>query len=377
MFKKVYMEVLNMKIPFMELKDSFDKIHDDIMIEIEKIIKNTSFIRGKDISLFEEEFANYCQGKRVVAMSNGTDAITLSLRALGIGKGDTVLTVPHTFIATAEAITNVGASVEFIDIDEKTYTMSPDKLKLHLMNHPSKERIKAIIPVHLYGQMADMKSIKEIADEHDLYIIEDSAQAHGAELFGKRPGYYGDVATFSFYPGKNLGAFGDAGAVVTNNIELARKIKMLSDHGRTEKYEHELEGYNARMDTIQAAVLRVKLKYLEEWTEMRVEKANMYDKFLTERNILIPHVNSNARHVYHLYVIRVKNRDKIRNKLTKHKISNGIHYPIPLHLQPAYRYLDYKEGDFPVTEMVSKEVLSLPLWPEMPYEYIEKVCSIL
>jgi dTDP-4-amino-4,6-dideoxygalactose transaminase len=298
----------------------------------------------------------------------------IALKALGVGPGDTVITVPHTFIATAEAITAVGAEVDFVDIDEETYTMSSRKLEEYIVNNKDEKNIKAIIPVHLYGQMAEMPEIMKIADKYDLKVIEDSAQAHGAQINGKGPGEYGDFATFSFYPGKNLGAFGDAGALVTNDNELARKAKMLSNHGRyNEKYTHQIEGYNSRMDSIQATVLRIKLKYLDQWTDMRIKNAERYDELLKDKDIIIPFVRDNSKHVYHLYVIRVNNRDELKSKLKDNDISAGIHYPIPLHLQPAYDYLDYEKGDFPVSEKVSDEILSLPMWPEIREGQIETV----
>jgi dTDP-4-amino-4,6-dideoxygalactose transaminase len=358
----------------MELSDSYDLIYDEVMEKIKKLIDNTRFIGGEEIVKFEEEFSDYCNVKNAVACGNGTDAIMIALKALGIGPGDTVITVPHTFIATAESVTAVGAEVDFVDIDEKTYTMSTEKLEEYIENNKEKKNIKAIIPVHLYGQMADMPAIMKIAEKYDLKVIEDSAQAHGAQTDGKGPGEYGDFATFSFYPGKNLGAFGDAGAIVTNDDQLAKQAKMLSNHGRyNEKYTHQIEGYNSRMDSIQAAVLRIKLKYLDQWTDMRIKSAGEYDELLKDKDIEAPFIRSNSKHVYHLYVVRVNNRDEIKSKLKDNNISAGIHYPIPLHLQPAYDYLGYGEGDFPVTELVSKEILSLPMWPEIEKNQIENV----
>jgi len=363
-----------MSIPFMELSDSYDLIYDEVMGKIKKLIDNTRFIGGEEITKFEEEFAAYCNVNNAIACGNGTDAIMIALKALDIGPGDTVITVSHTFIATAEAVTAVGAEVDFVDIDEKTYTMSPEKLEEYIEKNKADKNIKAIIPVHLYGQMADMPAIMEIADKYDLKVIEDSAQAHGAQIDGKGPGEYGNFATFSFYPGKNLGAFGDAGALVTNDDELAKKAKMLSNHGRyQEKYTHQIEGYNSRMDSIQAAVLRIKLKYLDQWTEMRIKNAKRYDELLKDKDIITPFVRDNSKHVYHLYVVRVNNRDELKSNLKENNISAGIHYPIPLHLQPAYNYLGYKKGDFPVTETISKEILSLPMWPEIEIDQIGEI----
>ncbi|MGM0472471.1 MAG: DegT/DnrJ/EryC1/StrS family aminotransferase, partial [Bacillota bacterium] len=360
-----------MKIPFMDLSDCYDQIYDEVMSKIKELIHNTRFIGGEEIKKFESEFADYCNVKYAIGCGNGTDALTLSLRALGIGQGDRVITVPNTFIATAEAITNVGAEVDFVGIEKEFYTMSPQKLRNYLESQDSIEDIKAIIPVHLYGQMADMKAIMEIANDYNLKVIEDAAQAHGAKLGNKPPGSYGDVATFSFYPGKNLGAFGDAGAVVTNNQSLAKKIEMLSDHGRKEKYIHQIEGCNSRLDSLQAAVLRIKLRYLAEWTEKRIEKAEYYNRLLADKKVIIPSKRSGAKHVYHLYPIRVNERNKIKKDLAKQGITTGIHYPVPLHLQPAYDYLNYHQGDFPISEEASEELLSLPLWPEIDFEQIE------
>jgi len=367
-----------MSIPFMELSDSYDLIYDEVMEKIKKLIDNTRFISGEEVTKFEEEFADYCNVKNAVACGNGTDAIMIALKALDIGPGDTVITAPHTFIATSEAVTAVGAEVDFVDIDEKTYTMSPEKLEEYIEKNKDKKNIKAIIPVHLYGQMADMPTIMKIADKYNLKVIEDSAQAHGAQIDGKSPGEYGDFATFSFYPGKNLGAFGDAGALVTNDDELAKKAKMLSNHGRyNEKYTHQIEGYNSRMDSIQAAVLRIKLKYLDQWTDMRIKNAEKYGELLHDKDVRIPFVRDNSKHVYHLYVVRVNDRDELKSKLKDNNISAGIHYPIPLHLQPAYDYLDYKKGDFPITEKVSEEILSLPMWPEITKSSLKNIINCL
>jgi len=362
-----------MSIPFMDLSGCYDQIYDEIMEKIKYLIDNTRFIGGEEVEKFEEEFADYCNAEYAIACGNGTDALILALHALGIGPGDKVITVPNTFIATAEAVNNVGAQVDFVDVREDTYLMDPMRLRNYLERQESTTNIKAVIPVHLYGQMADMEAIMEIAKEYDLKVIEDAAQAHGAELNEKRAGGYGDVATFSFYPGKNLGAFGDAGAVITNDRNIANKVKMLANHGRIEKYEHQLEGYNSRLDSIQATVLRVKLKYLKEWTTARIKKANYYNELLSEQEVITPVVKNVARHVYHLYVVRTKERDRLRSKLNEMNISTGIHYPIPLHLQPAYNYLGYKVGDYPVSEKVSNEILSLPLWPEITKQEINKV----
>lgn len=370
----IMMEEHNMKIPFMDLKGPFPNIYDEISEKIKELILSTRFIGGEEVQEFEKEFAQFCQVKHAIGCGNGTDALIIALKALGIGAGDVVITVPHTFIATAEAITAVGAKIEFVDIEEETYTMSPQSLRSYLETRGTTHQIKAVIPVHLYGQMADMESIMQIAKEYNLHVIEDAAQAHGAKWKGKGPGEYGDVATFSFFPGKNLGAFGDAGAMVTNSPDIAKRLKMLANHGRIEKYKHEMEGYNSRLDSIQAAVLRIKLKHLEHWTQMRINNSYYYNQLLTVSNLIKPYAHSDSKHVYHLYVIRVKNRDPLRKKL-RPNISTGIHYPIPLHLQPAYHYLSYKEEDFPISEKISREIISLPMWPELKREEIEHICE--
>jgi len=364
-----------MDIPFMDLSGNYSQVRKEIMNKINKLVDNTRFIGGEEVNKFEKEFADYCNCKKGIGCGNGTDALILALKALDIGQGDKVITVPNTFIATTEAITTAGAEVDFVDIDEETYTMDPEKLKQYLENDP--EDVKAVIPVHLYGQMAEMDKITKIAKKYDLKVIEDSAQAHGAEYRGKKPGEYGDVATYSFYPAKNLGAFGDAGAVVTKNKDLGKKIKMLSDHGREDKYVHKMEGFNSRLDPIQAAVLRVKLRYLDSWVEKRIEKAKIYDELLKDSEVITPTVNEYAKHVYHLYVIRSKNRNQMREYLSNNGISTGVHYPIPLHLQPAYDYLNYNEGSFKNTEQVMEDVISLPFWPEITEKQIGKVVEKL
>ncbi len=365
------------KIPLMNLKDCYLDIYDEVMKKIKELIDNTEFIGGSEIAKFEEEFAKYCHVNYSIGCSNGTDAIEVGLKALGIGAGDKVLVPVNTFIATAEAVNNIGAEVDFIDIEEDYYTIDPVKIREYLETDKG-DKVKAIIPVHLYGQMANMPEIMKIAREYNLKIIEDSAQAHGAELNGKRPGEYGDMATFSFYPGKNLGAFGDAGAVVTNNKELYERIQMLVNHGRKPgaKYEHEIIGSNKRIDTIQAAVLRIKLKYLEKWTEMRREKAKLYLSSLENRsNIILPKIRENSNPVWHVFVLRIQKRQEFRKKLSEKGISTGIHYPYPLHMLEAYKYLNYKKGSFKIAEHQSKELLSLPLWPEMDDKTIKRICE--
>ncbi|MGL1890228.1 MAG: DegT/DnrJ/EryC1/StrS family aminotransferase [Spirochaetaceae bacterium] len=368
-----------MNVPFMNLKESISPIYDEVMAKIENLIKNTSFIGGEEVSLFEDEFADYCDVNHAVGCSNGTDAIVLALKVLNIGHGDTVLVPANTFIATSEAVTFVGATVDFIDVDDDTWTMDPIKLEEYL-NKNKDTNVKAIIPVHLYGKMANMTDIMKIANKHDIRVIEDSAQAHGAILESKGPGCWGDIATFSFYPGKNLGAFGDAGALVTNNEEIYKIAHAYVNHGRFpgQKYEHAFEGANLRIDTIQAAILRIKLRFLRESTDKKVQLALRYSEQLSVLNkITLPKEGDQKSHVFHLYVIHSEFRDLIKEKLRDKGISSGIHYPVPLHLQPAYEYKNYKIGDFPNSELNSKNCLSLPLWPEMSLEQQDHVIGVL
>ena len=363
-------------IPFVDLKAQYDSIKDEINEAIQNVLDNTSFIMGEELKKFEEEFARFCDVKYAIGVANGSDALILALRACGIGKGDEVITVPHTFISTAEAISNVGGKIVFVDIDPKTYTIDLSKIEEKI-----NKRTKAIIPVHLYGQSANMDTIMRLAKKYDLKVIEDAAQAHGAEYKGKKVGSIGDVSCFSFYPGKNLGAYGDAGMVVTNNEEISEKIKLLRNHGRiTKKYEHEIEGYSSRLDNLQAAILRVKLRHLNKWNESRRGNAKKYNELLSNVDgIITPYEADYVKHVYHLYVIRVEKerRDKLREELKYKGVATGIHYPIPLHLQPAYSYLGYKEGDFPVTEECSQKILSLPMFAELTDEQIENIVEII
>ena len=362
-------------IPFVDLKAQYDSIKDEIDEAIKNVINNTSFIMGEELKLFEEEFAKFCDVKYAMGVANGSDALVLALRACGIGERKEVITVPHTFISTTEAISNVGGKFVFVDIDSKTYTIDVSKIEEKIT-----KKTKAIIPVHLYGQPADMDHIMRLAKEYNLKVIEDAAQAHGAEYKRKKVGSIGDVACFSFYPGKNLGAYGDAGMVVTNNERIAKRIKLLRNHGRiTKKYEHAIEGYSSRLDNLQAAILRVKLRHLNKWNESRRKNAGRYNELLNNiGGFITPHESDYAKHVYHLYVLRAeKGRDKLREELKSKDIATGIHYPIPLHLQPAYNYLGYKRGDFPVTEKASQEILSLPMFAELRDMQIEEIVKLI
>jgi dTDP-4-amino-4,6-dideoxygalactose transaminase len=357
-----------MELSLVDLKRRYQSLKTEIDEGIQKVIDNTSFIKGEDVKLFEEEFAAYCDKKHGVGCANGTVALHIALLALGIGKGDEVITVANTFIATSEAVSYVGGKVKFVDVDEKTMLMDLDALEKAITL-----RTKAVIPVHLYGQMVDMKRLMEIAEKYNLKVIEDCAQCHGAEQNGvKAP--YNDIGTFSMFPAKIIGAFGDAGLVVTNNPEYFDKMKRLVDHGRLDKYYHSFEGFNYRLDTIQAAILRPQLKKLDEWVDRRRELAHLYNELLSGV-VETPYELSGNKHAYYMYVIKVKNRDEMIKKLKSFGISTGVHYPIPLHLQPAYAYMGLKEGSFPNAEKCAKEILSLPLFPEMTEEEVRYVAE--
>jgi len=362
-----------MKVPFLDLKAQYDSIKDEINAAIQKVIDSCAFAGGPFTAEFEKAFAEFCGTRYSIGVGSGTEALWLSLLALGIGRGDEVITVPNTFIATAEAISFSGATPVFVDIDEKTYTMNPE-----LLEEAITSKTKAIIPVHLFGQMADMDPIMDIAKEHGLLVIEDACQAHGAEYKGKRAGSIGDAGCFSFYPGKNLGAYGEAGAVVTNNSDLQNKIGMLRDHGQGKKYYHDVIGWNARMDGIQGAVLSVKLKHLTEWNEARRKNAELYNQLLSEINgIIAPQEADYGKHIYHIYSIRVKNRKALMSSLKEKDIYTGIHYPVPVHLQKAYKHLGLSNGTFPVSVKCADEFVSLPMFAELTEDQIRYVSSEL
>lgn len=359
-----------MKAPFLDLKVQYDSIREEVANKWQGVFENSAFAGGPFVEEFEKEFASFCQCEFAVGVGSGTTALWMALLEKGIGHGDEVITTPNTFIATAEAISFCGAKPVFIDVDEQTYTMDPG-----LLEDAITPKTKAIIPVHLYGQMADMDRIMELAHVHGLFVIEDACQAHGAEYKGRRAGSIGDAGCFSFYPGKNLGAYGEAGAIVTNNAEMAEKMRMFRDHGQSKKYHHSIIGWNARMDGFQGTVLAIKLKYLAEWNEARRKNAQLYRELLADsRGIRTPVEAEYAKHVYHIYAIRVKHRDDMMKLLVERNIYCGIHYPIPIHLQEAYKFLGYPRGSFPVTEECADELLSLPMFPELTEEQIEQVC---
>ncbi|MEA3225844.1 MAG: DegT/DnrJ/EryC1/StrS family aminotransferase [Planctomycetota bacterium] len=358
-----------MKVPFLDLKAQYKSIAEEIAAGLQEVLDNTAFAGGPFVAKFEEEFASFCQCHSAVGLGSGTAALWMALQALGIGQGDEVITVPNTFIATAEAISFTGAKPVFVDVDERTYNMDPG-----LLEEAITPQTKAVIPVHLYGQMADMDPIMEIARSHGLFVIEDACQAHGAECKGRRAGSIGDAGCFSFYPGKNLGAYGEAGAVVTSKPELADKIRMLRDHGQAKKYHHTVIGWNARMDGFQGAVLSVKLKHLTDWNEARRRNAKLYDKFLADiEGITTPSEADYAKHIYHVYAIRTQNRDAMISTLAQKDIFCAIHYPVPVHLQDAYGFLGLGKGSFPVAERCSEQVLSVPMFAELSEEQIKKV----
>jgi dTDP-4-amino-4,6-dideoxygalactose transaminase len=361
-----------MSIPFVDLKAQYDTIKVEIDRAMERVISNTAFIGGEDLKQFDREFAAYCGAKACVSVGNGTDALYIALRALGIGAGDEVITVAHTFIATTEAITQVGAKTVFVDIEPDTMLMSADAVAAAITPNT-----KAIITVQLYGQPCDMDRIMAIAKEHHLKVIEDGAQAHGASWNGKRVGVLGDVACFSFYPGKNLGAYGDGGAIVSNNEDLIKRAKMIANHGRLEKYTHEMEGVNSRLDGLQAAILRVKLPYLDKWNAERQRVAARYMDKLKGSQVILPTIRPEAKPVWHLFVVRVKNRDAFQAFLKDKGIATGVHYPIPLHQQQAYGYMQMPAGSLPVTEQVAAEIVSLPMYPELSDGDIDEVVSAI
>ena len=362
-----------MKVPFLDLKAAHDPMRAELMAAIGAVIDQSAFAGGPFVADFERDFARFCQTQFAVGVGNGTDALWLPLLALGVGPGDEVITVSHSFMATAEAISYCGAKPVFVDIDEKTYTMNPALLEAAIT-----PRTKAIIPVHLYGQMADMDPIMAIAARHHLPVIEDACQAHGAEYKGRQAGTIGVAGAFSFYPGKNLGALGEAGAVVTNDATLQAKIKVLRDHGQQAKYHHSVIGWNARMDGIQGAALCIKLRTLEAGNAARRTNARLYDECLTGMDrVITPYRAEHGVHVYHLYVIRTPERDRTLQALGQQGIACGIHYPKPIHLQEAYAFLGLRRGSLPVTERCADEILSLPMFPELSAEQIQAVAREL
>ncbi|MCS6816045.1 MAG: DegT/DnrJ/EryC1/StrS family aminotransferase [Blastocatellia bacterium] len=386
-----------MRIPLVDLRRQHRTIRKRLHSAIKRVLKSGQFVLGEEVARFEREWAAYCGVPHAVGTASGAAALHLAMLVLGIGPGDEVITVPFTFIATASEITRTGARPVFVDIDPRSYTLDVAKLieKLereyyfderigHLVNRATLRRLKAIVPVHLYGQMADMRPILELARRYNFRVVEDAAQAHGAEYRGEadsssvKAGSLGDIGCFSFYPSKNLGACGEAGALVTRNGEWAQRLRRLVNNGRGDGHWHLEEGFNYRLDALQAAILHAKLRYLDRWNERRRELAALYRQKLSDvEEIALPEEMPYARHVYHLFVIRVPDRDRVRQALNEQGIGAAVHYPVPLHLQPAYRHLGYEPGDFPVAEMCARTVLSLPLYPELREKDIARVVRAL
>jgi dTDP-4-amino-4,6-dideoxygalactose transaminase len=381
-------------IPFLDLVTPHLELEEELVAVFYSCIRNAHFIGGTMLDEFERDFAKFCEAKYCVGVANGTDAVRFALMGAGVQSGDLVITVPNTFIATSEAISQAGGQPVFVDIDEKTYNLDPARLQQFLekecrreasgklVHTKSKRPVTAIVPVHLYGQMAAMDPILALAAEYGLMVVEDSCQAHGAKYYSAQDkrwhtaGSMGIAAGFSFYPGKNLGACGEAGAVTTNDENVAKKIRMLRDHGQSRKYYHDVEGYNGRLDTLQAGILHVKLKHLEEWNEKRRALAKEYARLLEGvEGVVLPHEASWSKAVYHLYVVRVAEREKLQADLAASGIGTAIHYPIPLHQQKAYQRLGYKPGDFPVAERVAPEIVSLPMFPQLSFEQARQVAE--
>lgn len=379
-------------IPFLDLVTPHVELEPELTEIFQRVLRTAGFIGGSLVEEFEKAFARFCEVEHCVGAANGTDALRFALIAVGVRSGDLVVTVPNTFIATAEAISQAGALPEFVDIDEHTYNMDPEALRRYLtercelidgqlVSMRSGRPVRAIVPVHLYGQMADMDAILEVAEQFNLVVVEDACQAHGAKYFSRREsawktaGSMGRAAAFSFYPGKNLGACGEAGAVTTWDAEIAKTIRMLRDHGQAKKYYHDIEGYNGRLDALQAGFLGVKLKYLPEWNARRQELAAEYRDLLSksDSNLSAPFEPSWSKAVYHLFVVRVEDREQFQRDLAAAGIGTGIHYPVPLHQQKAYTYLQYETGDFPIAEMVAPQIVSLPMFPQMTSQQLQRV----
>jgi dTDP-4-amino-4,6-dideoxygalactose transaminase len=386
-----------MKIPFLDLVTPHLELEEELVGIFRSALRTAGFVGGPMVEAFERDFAAFCEVQHCIGAANGTDALRFALIAAGVQPGDTVVTVPNTFIATTEAISQAGATPDFVDIDEHSYTLDPLKLREYFESQcivdPGTGRaiskrtggpVTGVIPVHLYGQMADMDPILEIARQYKLLVIEDACQAHGARYFSRRDqrwrtaGSMGDAAAFSFYPGKNLGACGEAGAVTTANERLAQHCRMLREHGQSKKYHHEIEGYNGRLDAIQAGFLRVKLQHLPKWTEQRRQCAARYDELLAgHEGVVTPAVGQGSHHVYHLYVVRVSDREAVMEALAAAGISTGIHYPFPLHLSKPYSQLGFRAGDLPVAERVAGELVSLPMFPNLAPNLQREVASEL
>ena len=386
----------NAKIPLVDLVTPHQELEEELVSVFRSALKTAGFVGGPTVDQFEREFAGFCEVQCCVGVSSGTDALRFALISAGVQPGDTVVTVPNTFIATTEAISQIGARPDFVDVDERTYNMDPERLRSYLETECTRDvltgrvvskrtggTVTAVIPVHLYGQMADMDPILDLATQYKLLVIEDACQAHGAEYFSRKEGRWrkagsmGRAGVFSFYPGKNLGACGEAGAITTDDEQLARRCQMLRDHGQSRKYFHDIEGYNGRLDAIQAAILRVKLRHLAKWNDQRRERARGYAELFADTygTLILTHVPYWSRPVYHLYVVRVVDRERLQKDLAAAGIGTGIHYPIPLHLSKAYDALGFREGDFPVAEQAASQVLSLPMFPELSPDQQRRIAT--
>ncbi len=361
-----------MKVPFVDLSAIHKPLEQEFNAVFQRVLEKSSFILGPEIKNFEDAFAAYLGADHCITVNNGTTALHLVLAALGIGPGDEVITVPNTFIATAEAISAVGATPVFVDVDAVSFTMDPAQVEKAIT-----PRTKAILPVHLYGQCADLDALMAIADRHHLPLIEDACQAHGSEYKGRKAGTIGLAGCFSFYPGKNLGALGEGGAITTNDVALAQKLRMLRDHGSLRKYEHSLAGFNFRLEGLQGGLLAVKLPHLDSWNNERRNVAALYNEMLRDANVTLPVEMPYGKNVYHLYIVQIENRDEVKTQLANAGIDTGLHYPVPLHLQDAYKQLGYKKGDFPVSEKLSQQILSLPMYPGLSAEAVDHVATTL
>ena len=386
-----------MTIPFLDLTTVHHELEDELVAVFRTSLQNAAFIGGPMLAEFEEQFGRFCATRHCIGVSSGTDALRFALTAAGVQPGDTVVTVPNTFIATTEAISQAGARPDFVEIDARTYTLDPEKLREYLDTACRRDLVSgrlisvrtgspvtAVVPVHLYGQVADMDAILQVAAAHELLVVEDACQAHGAEYFSaaqhrwQRAGSIGRAAAFSFYPGKNLGACGEAGAITTDDDEVASRCRLLRDHGQSRKYVHEIEGYNGRLDAIQAGILLAKLRYLDSWNEQRRAVASSYDGLLDGlEDVVRPHVPGWSRPVFHLYVVRVHGRDALVRVLAEAGIGTGIHYPLPLHLAQPYRPLGFTRGDFPIAEKAAAQVLSLPMFPGLSVESQQQVVEAI
>lgn len=361
-----------MHIPFVDLKAQYMSVEYEIQAAIQSVLRSAVFVGGEMLEEFEAEFARYTGVRHAAGVASGTDALVLALRAVGIGPGDEVIVPAHTFIATAGAVQMAGATPVFVDVEPGTLTMDPAAVEAAITPGTA-----AVIPVHLYGQTADMEPILAVARRHRLFVIEDAAQAHGATYNGRPAGSIGHIGCFSFYPGKNLGAYGDGGAVTTNDPHIHEQVVRYRDHGRLSKYEHAAVGYNSRLDTVQAAVLRVKLRHLDRWNDARRAAAGLYDEQLAEADVQTPYVRNGSTHVYHLYAVRVPERELLQVELSQAGVVTGVHYPIPLHLQPAFEHLGYRRGELPESERAAEEVLSLPMYPELRRDQIEYISAVV